>query len=186
MRARPLPRLVFLAAVVAATALVAAGCGSDDETASSPSPEPVVTPTLVPTPTTGDAVDALRAGDLGTLLQLVVAAGLQRDLAEAAPFTLFAPNDDAFASLPLGPLRENRKKLRGVVQYHVVPDQNVELASIVSGDTFRTAQGESVTITFVDGATLVNDATVVAAYAGADWTIYVIDAVLLPPDAEER
>jgi uncharacterized surface protein with fasciclin (FAS1) repeats len=185
MRSRPHLRLAVLALAVAAAA-VPVGCGSGDDAATSPPPEPAVTPTIVPTPTTGDAMDALGEGDLATLAQLIVAAGLQRDLAEAAPFTLFAPSDDAFASLPLGQLRENRDELRGVVQYHVIPDQNVELASISSGDTFRTAQGESVTITFADGATMVDKATVVAAFAGADWTIYVIDTVLLPPVAEER
>lgn len=184
MHGRSLYRLGVLALVLALAAVAAVGCGSEDETASSPSPEPVVTPTIVPTPTTGSAMDALKEGDLATLAQLVVAAGLQRDLAEMAPFTLFAPNDEAFASLPLGELRENKDELTGIVQYHVVPDQNVVLADIASGDTFRTAQGESVTITFAEGATLVNDATVVAAYAGADWTIYVIDTVLMPPATE--
>ena len=70
-----------------------------------------------------------------------------------------------------------------MVGYHIVPGQNIQLSAIQSGDSFVTDEGAPLTITFDGSTTLVNDATVVAAYAGTDWTLYVIDRVLFPPVA---
>ena len=45
---------------------------------------------------------ATTAGSFKTLVAAVQAAGLGETLSGAGPFTVFAPNDDAFAKLPAG------------------------------------------------------------------------------------
>ena len=45
---------------------------------------------------------ATEAGSFKTLLAAVTAAGLAETLQGPGPFTLFAPNDAAFAKLPAG------------------------------------------------------------------------------------
>lgn len=178
-------RLASIAAVAALGALALAACGDSSSTTSSPSPSPsaTVTPSVVPSPAPGSAADAARAGDLDQFLKIVTAAGLEKQLTEKGPWTIFAPNDEAFKSVPLTQLLADIKQLKSVVAYHVVPDANIQLDEVQDGQSFATAEGSPVVITF-DGATrLVDDATIVGGYAGSNWTIYVIDQVLSPPAA---
>src|SRR5581483_2874012 len=67
---------------------------------------------------------AREAGSFTTLLAAVDAAGLGKTLAEAGPFTVFAPTDEAFAKLPAGTIESllaDPAKLTEVLTYHVVP-----------------------------------------------------------------
>ena len=45
---------------------------------------------------------AVEAGGFTTFVAAVQAAGLVETLKRKGPFTIFAPNDDAFAKLPAG------------------------------------------------------------------------------------
>ena len=69
-----------------------------------------------------DIVDvAISAGNFGTLVAAVKAAGLVDTLKGSGPFTVFAPNDDAFAKLPEGAvegLLNDVPKLTGRGQTH--------------------------------------------------------------------
>ena len=69
--------------------------------------------------------NASKAGNLKTLVAAVGAAGLVDTLKGTGPFTVFAPNDDAFKKLPAGTVEtllkpENKQKLAGILTYHVV------------------------------------------------------------------
>lgn len=172
-------KLILVPAVVAAAVLLLAACGSGESTAD---PSPTVTPSVVASVVPGTITDAARSGDLGAFLSAVAAAGLQTQLEEAGPFTVFAPSNEALGAITLDQLKQS-DSLKDVIAYHIVPGVNVKLAETSSGDTFVTDEGGSLTITFDGGATLVNDATVVRAYAGTDWTLYVVDRVLFPPDS---
>ena len=72
-----------------------------------------------------DIVDtAVAAGSFTTLVTAVKAAGLVHTLKGKGPFTVFAPNDAAFAKLPPGTvdgLLKDKAKLAQVLKYHVVP-----------------------------------------------------------------
>ncbi|MGI9068088.1 MAG: fasciclin domain-containing protein [Pyrinomonadaceae bacterium] len=62
------------------------------------------------------------AGDFKTLLAALRQTGLIDTLKSPGPFTLFAPNDAAFAKLPPGALNElmkNPAELRSLLLYHV-------------------------------------------------------------------
>jgi uncharacterized surface protein with fasciclin (FAS1) repeats len=135
-----------------------------------------------------DIVDtAVAAGSFKTLVTAVKAAGLVDTLKGKGPFTVFAPNDEAFAKLPKGTvegLLKDIPKLKAVLTYHVVSGK-VMAADVVKLKTAKTVQGQEVKI---DAAKWhlhmnpkINDANVVKADVVADnGVIHVIDKVLLP------
>lgn len=129
---------------------------------------------------------AAAAGKFGTLLAAVTEAELADTLAGDGPFTVFAPTDEAFASLPDGTVEsllkpENRKRLVSILTYHVLPGR-VYARDAVKVDAAATLQGRSVKISFGGAGIQINDATVIEADVKAsNGVIHVIDTVLLPP-----
>ena len=135
-----------------------------------------------------DIVDtAVAAGSFKTLVTAVKAAGLVDTLKGKGPFTVFAPNDEAFAKLPKGTvegLLKDVPKLKAVLTYHVVAGK-VMAADVVKLKTAKTVQGQEVKI---DAAKWhlhmnpkINDANVVKADVVADnGVIHVVDKVLMP------
>merc|ERR1711981_1298959 len=73
-----------------------------------------------------DIIDtAVSNGNFKTLAAALTAAGLIDTLKGEGPFTVFAPNDEAFAKLPKETLAsllkpENKVKLINILTYHVV------------------------------------------------------------------
>jgi uncharacterized surface protein with fasciclin (FAS1) repeats len=66
---------------------------------------------------------AIAAGNFKTLVEAVKAAGLVDVLSGPGPFTVFAPQDSAFAALPKGTvegLLKDKAKLTEILKYHVV------------------------------------------------------------------
>ena len=135
-----------------------------------------------------DIVDtAVAAGSFKTLVTAVKAAGLVDTLKGKGPFTVFAPNDAAFAKLPEGTvegLLEDIPKLKAVLTYHVVSGK-VMAADVVKLKTAKTVQGQEVKIDaskwHLHMNPKINDANVVKADVVADnGVIHVIDKVLLP------
>lgn len=133
-----------------------------------------------------DIVDtAVAAGQFGTLVAAVQAAGLVDTLKGEGPFTVFAPTDAAFDALPEGTvasllLPENREQLVAVLTYHVVSGK-VMAADVVKLDTAPTVQGQSVSVQAMNGMVMIDEAHVVQADIEAgNGVIHVIDSVLLP------
>jgi uncharacterized surface protein with fasciclin (FAS1) repeats len=132
-----------------------------------------------------DIVDtATEAGSFTTLLAAAEAAGLVETLKGEGPFTVFAPNDEAFAALPAGTvdnllLPENKDQLVAILTYHVVPGK------VMSGDltddmTAATVEGDNITID-LDNGVMVNDANVVTPdIEASNGVIHVIDKVIMP------
>jgi uncharacterized surface protein with fasciclin (FAS1) repeats len=130
-----------------------------------------------------DIVDtAVAAGSFKTLVAAVTAAGLVDTLKSKGPFTVFAPNDEAFAKLPKGTvegLLKDIPKLKAVLTYHVVAGK-VMAADVVKLKSAKTVLGQEVKIDASNGVK-VNDATVIKADIVTDnGVIHVIDKVLLP------
>jgi uncharacterized surface protein with fasciclin (FAS1) repeats len=135
-----------------------------------------------------DIVDtAVAAGSFETLVTAVKAAGLVDTLKSKGPFTVFAPNDDAFAKLPEGTvegLLKDVPKLTEILKYHVV-NGAVPAADVVVHKNITTLQGQDVK---VDAAKWhlhknpkINDANVLKTDIMTDnGVIHVIDKVLLP------
>jgi uncharacterized surface protein with fasciclin (FAS1) repeats len=103
------------------------------------------------------------------------------------PFTVFAPNDEAFAALPEGLLEklllpENIAVLTSILTYHVVAGK-VMSTDVTTGDA-ATVEGSTLALDTMSGV-MVNDATVIAADVEAsNGVIHVIDKVLVPPTVD--
>jgi len=166
-------------AVAALIVLAAAGCGSGSSSAS-PSPSPSITPKVVPSVSTGTIIEAAKAGDLTSFLGAVALAGLQQTLDQKIPFTVFAPNDEAFKNIGLAELSKDLPKLKSILDYHIVPTEDFKLADIQNGQKAMTYEGSPVVFTVDGGAVKVNDANVVQVIEGPTWSIFVIDKVLVP------
>jgi uncharacterized surface protein with fasciclin (FAS1) repeats len=131
---------------------------------------------------------AIANEDFTTLVAAVTAAGLVDTLAGDGPFTVFAPTNDAFGSLPEGTvdtllLPENIDQLTDILKYHVVSG-SVPSSSLESGDV-ETLNGESIAVDVSDtmGIMLNDDAHVITAdIMASNGIIHVIDKVLLPPE----
>lgn len=130
---------------------------------------------------------AKEAGTFQTLLTAAEAAGVAETLTGEGPFTVFAPNDEAFAKLPKEKLDallkpENKDKLAGILKYHVVPGKLT--ASELNGKqlSVKTAQGAEAKLDFTKGARI-NDAGIVKAdIQASNGVIHVINSVILPPE----
>ncbi len=136
---------------------------------------------------------AVSAGSFKTLVTAVKAAGLVDALSGPGPFTVFAPNDEAFAKLPAGAvdsLLKDTPKLRSVLTYHVIS------GSVTAADVQKiTAGGQTPSVNTLQGSPVklkmngmltksayVNDAKVISSdIKASNGVIHVIDKVILPP-----
>ena len=125
---------------------------------------------------------AVAAGSFKTLVAAVKAAGLVDTLSGPGAFTVFAPNDDAFAKLPKGAvdgLLKDIPKLKGILTYHVVTGKMMA-ADVAKKSSLKTVHGQSITVDASDGVK-VDGASVIKADIKADnGVIHVIDSVILP------
>ena len=130
-----------------------------------------------------DIVDtAIQSGSFNTLVAAVKAAGLVDTLKGKGPFTLFAPDDAAFAKLPEGTvegLLKDIPTLTKILTYHVVSGK-VMAADVAKIKSAKTVEGSEVKIDTTKGVKI-NDATVSTADLIADnGVIHIIDKVLMP------
>lgn len=153
------------------------GCGSDAKNDNGTPDASTTTKDIVAT--------AQAAGSFTKLVAAVMAADLVDTLKGPGPFTVFAPNDAAFAKLPAGTVDtllkpENKAMLQDILKYHVVAGK-VLAADVVKLTEANTVEGKSVAITVSGSTVKVNDATVVQAdVLASNGVIHVIDTVLLP------
>lgn len=131
---------------------------------------------------------AIAAPDFSILVEAVVAAGLVDTLSGTGPFTVFAPTNDAFASLltELGvtktQLLADTALLTKVLTYHVVPGLvlkadvpvNAPIAT-VEGGTFTV--GPTLAITDQRGR---QSSIIAADVLASNGVIHVLDKVILP------
>ncbi len=154
----------LFAASLAGLALVLAGC------ASTPAPAPVVD-------------TAARNPQLSTLNRLLAEAGLAETLRGPGPYTVFAPSDEAFKSLPpatLQAISQDKSQLKALLSHHVLPTR------LTSADTppakAKTVDGGELVLAKAGPVLTVEDAVVTEPdVAASNGVVHVIDRVLLPP-----
>jgi uncharacterized surface protein with fasciclin (FAS1) repeats len=138
------------------------------------------------TPAAQDIVEiAATNEDFTTLVAAVSAAGLAGTLQGDGSFTVFAPNDAAFAALPAGPVEkplkpENKAQLVAILTYHVVPGA-VMAKDVVGLSEAATVHGNNLSVSANDGAVMIDGARVLAVDIKAlNGVIHVVDKVMLP------
>jgi len=137
-------------------------------------------------PSAQETIVAVASGnsDFSTLVAALTAADLVEALQGTGPFTVFAPNNAAFAKLPAGTVDdllkpENKDKLTAILKNHVVAGK--VMAADVKPGAVPTLGGGDVVIAVVDGSVKFGDATVIGTdVAASNGVIHVIDTVVVP------
>jgi uncharacterized surface protein with fasciclin (FAS1) repeats len=126
---------------------------------------------------------ALEAETFKTLLAAVNTAGLEETLNSHGPFTVFAPNDEAFGKLPAGALDgllKDKAKLTSILTYHVVAGR-LTAKDLNDESVAKTEQDTDVAISEKDGVILINNAKILQTdIECTNGIIHVIDTVLMP------
>jgi uncharacterized surface protein with fasciclin (FAS1) repeats len=135
--------------------------------------------------------------DFSTLVTAVTAAGLVETLSGDGPFTVFAPNNAAFAKLPAGTVEsllkpESLEKLQAVLTYHVVAGK-FDAATVIDAInknngkySVTTVQGGTIVLSLNDGKVMLTDANggtatvILADVAASNGVIHAIDTVVMP------
>ena len=141
----------------------------------------------------GTIVDvAIENGSFTTLVAALTEAELVSALEAEGPFTVFAPNDEAFTALltDLEITAEDllaNPALADILLYHVISGEFLA-ADVIAAVPFEVATlgGQTLSIEVIDGNVFVNGAQVILAdVMASNGVIHVIDSVLMPPAPEE-
>ena len=139
---------------------------------------------------------AVAAGKFKTLGALVKKAGLAGKLSAPGNLTVFAPTDRAFANLKksdpafYNKVATNKKLLQSVLTYHVV-GKRIPAAAATAGAKkglkVKTAQGESIALSFKGGRIVLNGTArvVIPDVKASNGVIHAINAVLVPPSLSQ-
>lgn len=121
--------------------------------------------------------------DTSTLVAAVVAADLVDTLDGDGPFTVFAPNNAAFAALPPGTvdaLLADIPALTNILTYHVVAG-DLKAADVVAAGQLISVQGTPLDITVTDAGVFIENAQIIETDLDADnGTVHIISAVMIP------
>ena len=129
--------------------------------------------------------NAVGSSDHTTLVAAVKAAGLVETLSGTGPFTVFAPTNAAFDKLPAGTVDElvkpeNKEKLTSILTLHVVPGA-LRAKDLKDGQTLKSVNGETLTVSKKSGMVMINGAHVSTAdVISSNGVTHVIDTVILP------
>ncbi|MCF7957361.1 MAG: fasciclin domain-containing protein [Phycisphaerae bacterium] len=128
---------------------------------------------------------ASSSGDFSSLCTAVKAAGLIETLQGEGPFTVFAPNDEAFSKLESETINAllnpaNKDKLTAILTYHVVPGK-VMADDVMEMSEAQTVNGTPLSISIEGNTVMVDDASVIKTdIECSNGVIHVIDTVVIP------
>jgi uncharacterized surface protein with fasciclin (FAS1) repeats len=126
---------------------------------------------------------AHKVGHLQHMVSALISTGLSSTLKGTGPFTLFAPNDEAFSKLDADVLEDllspqSRPRLRRVLKLHIVLGRIRYQATGAQAFAFKSMQGQDLSITYTPNFK-VNQAQVLQAdLPASNGLIHVIDSVL--------
>jgi uncharacterized surface protein with fasciclin (FAS1) repeats len=147
---------------------------------------------------TKDIIDnAVNSKDHTTLVAAVKAAGLVETLKGKGPFTVFAPTNEAFDTLPAGTVDtllkpENKPMLTKILTYHVVAGKVLaaDLIKMIKADKgkhmIKTVSGGMLTASMSGNTVVITDEkggmahVTIADVVQSNGVIHVVDKVLLP------
>lgn len=124
---------------------------------------------------------AVNTEGFSTLVAAVQAAGLVDVLATGGPFTVFAPNDDAFAKLPPGTVQtlvENPPQLARILKFHVVAGA-LKQAELLEAGSVESLEGSPIPVRMGNNFEVKNATVLAADIEASNGVIHVIDNVIL-------
>ncbi len=127
---------------------------------------------------------AVGSKDHTTLVAALKAADLVNSLANAGPFTVFAPTNSAFEKLPAGTVDDllkpaNKSRLSDVLTHHVTTSARA-LDAFTDGETVSMVDGTSEIIHHKGKDVFIGGAKVVGSVRASNGWVHVIDGVLVP------
>lgn len=131
----------------------------------------------------------ISAGTFKTLVMAIEATEVADMLNSPGFFTILAPTDDAFASLPAGTLDAllcDLPTLKRIVMYHILSG-DVRSDDLSEIDEAPTEEGSIVAVERSQGILKINEAQVIQVDLLADnGVIHAIDQVLIPGVLEDN
>lgn len=124
---------------------------------------------------------AVNTEGFSTLVAAVQAAGLVEVLQGDGPFTVFAPNDDAFAKLPPGTVQtlvQNPPQLARILTYHVAAGKYTQ-ADLINMGQIDSVEGAPIPIDGTEGFEVKNATVLMADVEADNGIIHVLDNVIL-------
>lgn len=135
---------------------------------------------------------AINSDQLSTLVAAVQAAGIEDQLSsENGPWTVFAPANSAFASLPDGVLdsllkSSNRAALIDTLGLHLVPGR-ISSNELLINKKARTFFGHTIDFTLRDGQLAVQDAKIIKAdIQASNGVVHIIDSVITKNEPKQQ
>jgi uncharacterized surface protein with fasciclin (FAS1) repeats len=122
--------------------------------------------------------------EFSTLAGVIKAAGLDKTLMGTQPYTILAPNNNAFNKLAGDTLRSivsDTGKLSNILSYHVIPGK-ITTSQLLTSKELRTVDGRVLPVKITPDAVFVGGSRVMG--PGMECTngmIYQIDNVIIPP-----
>ena len=120
---------------------------------------------------------------LSTFNTLVAQVGLSETLKSGGPYTVFAPTNDAFKTVPsatMADLSKHPEKLKDVLNYQITSGKL--MAADIKNSDAKTLNGANVALSKAgDFVTVENAAVVVADLGAMNGVVHTIDTVLMPP-----
>lgn len=159
-------------------------CGDDDESTATPDAGAADSGRTgggeVPTQ---NLVQRAQQEGLTSLVQALVTADLGEVLADDGPFTLFAPDEDAFSALEAAPT--DRGLLGNLLLYHVLPFES-DSTAIVTQSSLRTSAAVQLPVdASLSPPTVGGVALGQTDIRATNGVIHVLGSVLTPPDIAE-
>ena len=124
---------------------------------------------------------AVNTEGFSTLVTAVQAADLVDVLATGGPFTVFAPNDEAFAKLPPGTVQtlvDNPPQLGRILKYHVVAGA-LKQSDLVAAGSVDSLEGSPIPVRLAENFEVKNATVLAADIEASNGVIHVIDNVIL-------
>jgi uncharacterized surface protein with fasciclin (FAS1) repeats len=166
----------------------------DTATPAAPAASATTAVAVDPTSVVGNV---LATPELSTLAQAVKAAELVDELSQPGPFTVFAPNNDAFARLGAATMQqlmqpEAKEQLSGLINYLVIPGKMTQadvVAAIEAGGgkaEVKTVQGSTLTATLDAGIVKLTDSQGNATYItkpdvkASNGVVHVVNGIVVP------
>lgn len=143
------------------------------------SPTTIWSPTYKEKPDKNIAELLVADGRFTTLVTLVTEADLLPALEGEEPLAVFAPTDEAFEALNLPP-DTDADVVKSVLLYHVAEG----MVPIEDGKMVTMLNGQDVLLTAKQEMLKVNYANILEKAEASNGLVYVIDAVLIPPETK--
>lgn len=119
-------------------------------------------------------------GRFQTLLSVLSEADLLARLEGPGPFTLFAPDDNAFQRVNLDEIRKDKSDLDATMKYHLLTGKLMS-SELTKSESLYTESGKSLTVHLEEGKSVVDNGNLVKTdIECSNGVIHVIDNVFLP------